>query len=338
MADPTDAAADIERKTLPHPLPFSLKCDGPPAPDAPCTTLFDALGVIQRLYHEGMGTTPGKASAEPPPFFVTSGSGPAKKGTKPIALFTAKTQVVPGGILQVTESIAYPTPQGMTSMSRAKVSEIFDGVFITDLLKASTCGNGAALIKRLGEYSYQELDEMRFAFAAIFDLVERGNVFEADGKLTGLAKRDLKKNCKAALCGGADEVEPAASGATEAPKKGGSSSTPSASAAAPAASGGKKGGLPQPAKLGAEERQMKAILLQECGVQWPHTPPEKSAQFVVEQDPDQPKHKPLFRAAVTLVPLKKMVVKGEWCRTRKDAENSAAEAALRQLHSGAKPK
>jgi hypothetical protein len=76
---------------------------------------------------------------------------------------------------------------------------------------------------------------------------------------------------------------------------------------------------------------MKAILEDECVARWPHTPAKKSASVELEQDPNQPRHKPLYKGIVTLMYCGNTKIEGPWMGNKKDAEDAAAELALRRL-------
>lgn len=216
--------------------------------------------------------------------------------------FTTKTKIVPGDVLTIVDTLTYPTPRGMHTLSRARVEQVFDRRYLLELEESAT----------LRLYSYTELDQLRFAFVAMMDLVEGGKVFDKDGQLTGLAKRDIKKNCSEKSV---SEKE------------------------VPVVAAPSSGGVPP---RGSVQKFLRGILEDECTAKWPHTPVAKSCVFSVDQDPTQPRHKPRFQATVELPLLggKGSVARfqGVWMGNRRDAENSAAESALKMLHAAGKKK
>ena len=201
--------------------------------------------------------------------------------------FQYSTKVVPGTILKTVQQLSYPTPKGIQQITRAKVETVFHKVFLAELEPADV----------LAHYSYLELDQTRFAFAAVQELIQAGKVFDSEGQLTGLAKRDLKKNCAPST---AAEEKPAASTET----------TPSIS----------------------EQRYLLAVLQEECKSRWPYTPTSKSCVVTVEQSPKVPKVRPTWRAVIQLTAINRTFESG-WLPIKKDAETAAADAALRFLHS-----
>lgn len=201
--------------------------------------------------------------------------------------FQYSTKVVPGAILKTVQQLSYPTPKGLQQISRAKVEAIFHKVYLAELEPAEV----------LSHYSYVELDQTRFAFAAVQELIQAGKVFDSEGQLTGLAKRDLKKNCATVSSTAAEQAPPLAA------------TTPSIS----------------------EQRYLLAVLQEECKVRWPYTPTSKSCVVTAEQSPRIPKQRTTFRALIQLTSLNRTFESG-WHPIKKDAENAAADAALRFLH------
>lgn len=212
-------------------------------------------------------------------------------------------------------------------------------------------------------FTYLQLDQLRFSFAAVKELLEDSKTFNRnDGSLSLLAKRDIKKNnlsspfCLFPKAGAAGEAE----GAGE------------RGAAAPPSDSGKPGKkasnvITGPRKELVEERRdiaqkrfLKADLEEECQRRWPHTPLAKSLIVVFEERPEgelsteeirtmgldekkiqvrkaQHKRGQLFYLGVVELPL--LNKKGGAARfkasrlwsTKKDAESAAAEAALTAL-------
>lgn len=288
MASSSGASAPTtEKDTFRYPLPLGEQF----------VTLPNSLSWIRGLY-EDAGRIKKARDAAPP-----SGSSlPDDELLK--SWFTHKTKVVPGDVLTLVESITYPSPRGMLTVGRARVESVFDRRYLLEMEESDV----------LKLYSYVELDQMRFAFVAMMDLVDAGKVFGPDGQLTGLAKRDIKKNC------GEKSEAAAASSAASGPSSSG--------ATAPAAAA--------PGKKPVVQKFLRGVLEDECALRWPHTPVAKSCLFQVAQDPAQPRNKPLFQATVELPLYNKRSFKGEWVGNKRDAESSAADVALRSLVSGQK--
>ncbi|CUG94064.1 dsRNA-binding protein, putative [Bodo saltans] len=288
------AATTAEKDTFRYPLPLGDQN----------VTLPNSLSWIRGLYEDAGRIKKSRETAAAAP---TGSSLPDDELLK--SWFTHKTKVVPGDVLTLVESITFPTPKGMQTVGRPRVEFVFDRRYLLEMEESDV----------LKLYSYIELDQMRFAYVAMMDLVDAGKVFGPDGQLTGLAKRDIKKNCGEK---------------SEAPLPASSSTAPAASAivassgAAPSAGGAKK-----PA---AVQKFLRGVLEDECILRWPHTPVAKSCIFKVEQDPSQPRNKPLFQATVELTLYNKRSFKGEWVSNKRDAESSAADIALRALVSGQK--
>jgi hypothetical protein len=259
----------------------------------------NALASVQWIYNEcGLSTLPYSGGGKKASASSSSGSGAHE------AWFTFSDLVIAGGMLKLAQTMSYPSPKGFTTITRARVDDIFDKRYLIEYEDRS----------ELAKFTYLELDMVRFAFVAIMDLASSGKVFnKADGSLTPLAKRDIRKNCikderdceSALVCAKSSSASSSAAGAA------------SSSSAVPAA---------------AVQKHVRGILEDECQARWPHTPVTKSCIFTVEKDPAQPKHKPLFQALVEIAPLKKSF-KGSWVGNKRDAENSAAEVAIRALHS-----
>jgi hypothetical protein len=236
--------------------------------------------------------------------------------------FTYSAHHFPGGIFKLVETLSYPTPQGVKTISRAGVDDQLQKAgrpFVTDLLP----DRYAVTADQLGGVLCTTVDEARFALVAMTDLIVERKIFNPDGTLTGLAKRDLKKNCVA--------VSAAASAPTAA-----SSAAPAATAAPSA--GGRRGGGPvvnglatSVAATGVEvEKNTRGILVEKCVALYPYIPADKQLSFAIEQDPTAPRHKPRYKATVTITGLKgkQTTFVGEWCGTKRDAEITACSAAL----------
>jgi len=258
--------------------------------------------------------------------------------------FVYTPQHVPGGVvMQKVSQLTYLTPNGPKQVTRTQVEATLRDAkrsFITDLLEGSSVdpgdaadedgsgddGAGSSLqymrvdaAEALRGYTYQELDEMRFALVAAADLVQR-NVFDAEGRISGLAKRDLKKHFPSLEESAADAKKPK-------PKI-------SAAEAASVPASSKKGKTPgvitaptPAAQVDKPQKNLKPLLFDQCQTLWPYTPPDKSAVFATENDPARPRHKPLYRCTVSVAAIKRKF-EGEWMPTKRDAENAAAEKAL----------
>lgn len=267
-------------------------------------------------------------------------------------LFSYSTHHFPGGLFRLVESLTYPTPSGLKILTRAGVEATLrqaERLWVMDLLPtplnagdttaasptADSAGSGeaaaaASVISRAGDAQAQidaarrelaaisctTMDEARFAFLAMCDLIIERKCFYADGTLTGLAKRDLKKNCgPSASMSGSDSTS-AAVAAPAASAKGSASASP--------------GGATSGSAAVEVEKNTKGILLTKCESLWPYVPPDKAFTTVIENDPTAPRHKQRFKATVTLVAMKgkQTSFTGDWCATKRDAEMSACSAAL----------
>ena len=302
--------------------------------------------------------------------------------------FTYTDRVIPGGMMRLVETIRYPSPKGWQTTTAARVAQLFDRRFLVEFEDRQV----------IAQFTYTELDELRFAYAAIFDLVTGGQeaiaktsvsaaaleaiggavasaasassasasasaaataaaaasaspsfyaaqtlqaannskVFENMWGLQGLARRDIKKNCEASSSSAAAD-----GGAS-------SSNNNNAAAAAVVVAGKQKAGVAKGGtgssglvrtdaskerpKLAAEKKHAKALLEDECVKLWPHTPPSKAAVFTLANDPNQPRHKPLYRATVELSMMNKRKIEGPWMGNKKDAEDGAAEVVLKFLY------
>lgn len=194
-----------------------------------------------------------------------------------------------------------------------------------------------AMFEQLRELPFTELDIARFCLCALWELSER-NVFDPknDGELTQLAKRDLKKALTTAAAAGVGVAGKDSSLAGDSATNSSLSSTATSSVAGGFASSAAGGAaLAGKSVIGTGtaqgqrvQKNLRALLEEECAVAWPHTPVDKAVVFTIINDPEQPRHKPLFKATVEFPLLKKMKVEGEWAPTKRDAENSAADKSL----------
>lgn len=287
------AAPTSDKDTFRYPLPLGDQF----------VTLPNSLSWIQGLYEDAGRVQRSRASLGASEASAAT-AAPLPDDALLRSWFALKTKVVPGDVLTLVESITFPTPKGMQTVGRARVESVFDRRYMLEMEESAV----------LKLYSYVELDQMRFAYVAMMDLVDAGKVFGPDGLLTGLAKRDIKKNC-------AEKNEAASS--SQAP-----SASPPTAVASNHISAAKR-----PA---AAQKFLRGVLEDDCASRWPHTPVNKSCIFKVEQDPNQPRHKPLFQATVELPLYNKRSFKGEWVANKRDAESSAADAALRALIAGQK--
>lgn len=188
-----------------------------------------------------------------------------------------------------------------------------------------------AMFEQLKELPYTELDVARFCLCALWELTEKGIFDKATGELTPLAKRDMKKALSEAANGGKSQIDENNSASA--------SASTSSNVAAVTTTGSNSGGASVSSSSSSvigqgtfngprTQKNLRALLEEECAVAWPHTPVDKAVVFTILQDPNQPRHKPLFKATVEFPLLKKMKVEGDWAPTKRDAENSAADKTL----------
>ncbi|KAG8348022.1 hypothetical protein ERJ75_000927700 [Trypanosoma vivax] len=263
--------------------------------------------------------------------------------------FTQDSRVVPNGaLLHTVQSFRIPTPHGPRVITRALV-ESPRKYFC--LLQPDR-GGGHFLSRYedeqlLGRCSYIELDRLRFAWVAVRELVsESKTVNQTDGSLTGLSLRDIRKN----NCLSNDSVQEndgkekskAVTHSTAAtvcdapvPKR----ARPHCNVIAGPTPGER---LAREAQIG--RRYMSDLLRDECAARWPYTPVEKSVVFTFEERHAEiaggrpgRKGPRMYLAAVELPLLKKKnsgpseFKATTWYATKRDAENAAAEVALRAL-------
>lgn len=137
--------------------------------------------------------------------------------------FEEKQRLIPphAMVYRQVQLFHFPTPKGARSVSRAKVEGEEEPPRPSFLhAKMAPSASAAAVVNppgvfclwpghnqfllhyesasKLRRFSYIELDQLRFAFVALKEyLLEEYRIFNLhDGTLTGLAKRDIKKNCR----------------------------------------------------------------------------------------------------------------------------------------------
>ncbi|RNF16977.1 uncharacterized protein Tco025E_04988 [Trypanosoma conorhini] len=275
--------------------------------------------------------------------------------------FTRESRVIPNGaILYTVQAFRFPTPRGPRSITRALV-EAPDKYF-SPLQEDKGGGHFLCRYEErrlLRCCTYLQLDQLRFAWVAVKELLEEHKAVQrTDGSLTGLARRDIKKNnanVNDTASGGANGAGgPTTTTAVAVGTSAGTATAAAAAAALPPTLMRK----PHPSSniiVGPtaearktreglrEKKYMSDLLREECAERWPHTPVQKSVIFTVEEQQLEAqggrkgrKGPRTYLATVELPLLNKKggaaVFKGaQWCTTRKDAENAAAEAALRAL-------
>ena len=268
----------------------------------------NAMSSIQWLYTEcGIPPLSGSSGSKKSQLSA-AGPATAQSSTYESAWFTFSDLVIAGGMLKLVQTITFPSPKGFATITRARIDDVFDRRYLVEYEAAA----------ELSKFSYLELDMCRFAFVALLDLFNARCFAKADGSIMPLAKRDIRKNCL--------KDPPPSSSSTETCHDG--KSAPGAASPGAAAA--------VVVSAASVQKHVRGILEDECAARWPHTPVSKSVVFTVEKDPAQPKHKPLFQATVEIMPLKKSF-KGAWVGNKRDAENAAAEVAIRTLHT-MKPK
>ncbi|KAG5482689.1 hypothetical protein CUR178_06726 [Leishmania enriettii] len=152
---------------------------------------------------------------------------------------------------------------------------------------------------KLRHFTYLQLDQLRFAWVAVKELLEENKVFNLnDGSLTGFAKRDLKKNNAASPFCLTSSAQAAAAVESAATSNGGAGGS-SGSSSAVVGRGGGNARLHQgtsgnvitaPSREAMDEKkrmqQMRFLreeLEHECQCRWPYTPVAKSCIFSVEE-------------------------------------------------------
>lgn len=78
--------------------------------------------------------------------------------------FKYHDRVIPGGVMKLVESILIPTPKGWTTVTAARVNQLFDRRYLIEFESKEV----------LSQFTYTELDELRFAYAAVLDLITGG--------------------------------------------------------------------------------------------------------------------------------------------------------------------
>ena len=230
------------------------------------------------------------------------------------------------------ESFTLPTPKGPKVITRSKVEGDYRATHAAAHAPSTPGAAGATTMttvtnstayfsllaghnqfllyyeekEKLRYFNYLQLDQLRFAWVAVKELIEDTKVFNMnDGSLTGLAKRDVKKNNTASpFC-----LSPAAaaSNGVSSNGAGGNSRSNTSSNGAGGSSGsgpavGRGGGNAQmhqgtsgnvitaPNKEVLEEKKrmqqlrfLREELEKECERRWPYTPVAKSCLFTVEE-------------------------------------------------------
>ncbi|CBZ25079.1 conserved hypothetical protein [Leishmania mexicana MHOM/GT/2001/U1103] len=218
------------------------------------------------------------------------------------------------------ESFTLPTPKGPKVITRSKVEGDYRAIHQPSHAPTSLGAAGATTkttvtnstayfsllpghnqfllyyedCEKLRHFTYLQLDQLRFSWVAIKELLEESKVFNLnDGSLTGLAKRDLQKNNAASPFCLASSAQAATATETSASNDNGSSG------GAVIGRGGGNARLHQgtsgnvitaPSKEAAEAKkriqQMRFLreeLEQECQRRWPYTPVSKSCIFSLEE-------------------------------------------------------
>ncbi|KPI88392.1 hypothetical protein ABL78_2511 [Leptomonas seymouri] len=222
------------------------------------------------------------------------------------------------------ESFTLPTPKGPKVITRSKVEGDYRATHTASHAPAAPGAAGAttkttvtnstayfSLLaghnhfltyyeerEKLRYFNYLQLDQLRFAWVAVKELMEDSKVFNLnDGSLTGFAKRDLKRNNLASpFC-----LAPAAQAAANEAQQGSDSNSGGAGGSSGPAVG--RGGgnarlhqgtsgnvITAPNKNVLEEKkrmqQMRFLreeLEKECERRWPYAPVAKSCIFTVEE-------------------------------------------------------
>ena len=264
---------------------------------------------------------------------------------------TTTSQHIPHGQMKRISVFRYLHPNGVKILSAEGVSSTLKAAsmpFVTDLITRANKNNNnnkkdkekaaaassnenknnnnnnnteddeeIAMFEQLKELPYTELDLARFCLCALWELAEKGIFDKNTGELTPLAKRDMKKALSDAGNNSAATSSTASTNINSAAASGAAAATNSKAVIGTGSRGGAK-----------TQKNLRALLEEECSVSWPHTPVDKAVIFTIVNDPAQPRHKPLFKATVEFPLLKKMKVEGEWAPTKRDAENSAADKSL----------
>ncbi|AAZ11311.1 hypothetical protein, conserved [Trypanosoma brucei brucei TREU927] len=278
--------------------------------------------------------------------------------------FTVESKVVPNGsMLRSVQTFRYPTPRGPRTITRALVEA--PNKYFSPLHAAKGGGHFLCCYEDrelLRHFTYLELDQLRFAWVAGKELVaEHKAVHQTDGTLTGLARRDIKNNNSGTAAeNGEGNVTNSRAGQgcygngnnnnnnNDNVAAGNGATAPPPVVRRPHPSSNVITGPSQELRKAREEKQekkyMSDLLRDECTTRWPHTPVHKSVIFSLEEQQAEtvggrPGRKgPRMYLATVELPLLNGKKGGtasfkaqQWCTTKKDAENAAAEVALRAL-------
>lgn len=226
------------------------------------------------------------------------------------SFFEEKSRRVPQSEQQYrsTKSMQIPTPKGAKLITREKV-EGNESPARPDFLRVSATaaadankelgyfclwpGHDHFLVhyedpkEKLRHFTYVQLDRLRFAYVAMKELLDGdGKVFHRhDGSITGLASRDIKKNCKKE--GTSDKGDQTiASPTIPTVGRGGGN------ARLHHGTSGNVITAPSTAVVEAKkEAQQKRFLRDElqnlCLARWPHTPIQKSCVFTIADQRQQ---------------------------------------------------
>lgn len=241
--------------------------------------------------------------------------------------FVEASKMVPqhSALYYYTESFAVPTPRGPKTITRSKVegdyravhqpshapSQLGGGSTTATTVTNSTAyfsllpGHNHFLLyyeeqEKLRHFNYLQLDQLRFAWIAVRELMDENKVFNLnDGSLSGLARRDLKRNnSDSPFCLHA----PLPSSAADQAAGGGGGTAAAADASRANRVVGRGGGnarlhqgtsgnvITAPSKELLDEKKkmqqkafLKGDLEAECVRRWPYTPAEKSLIFTYEE-------------------------------------------------------
>lgn len=243
--------------------------------------------------------------------------------------FTESSKLIPQhtDLYYTIESLTLPTPKGPKVITRSKVEGDYRAQHTASHAPATpgaagattrtTVTNSTAYFSllaghnqfllyyedkaKLAHCNYLQLDQLRFAWVAVKELLEDHKVFNLnDGSLSGLARRDVKKNNAQSPFCLAPAAQAAAAAADTVASGGKDASNPnSSSSGAVVGRGGGNARLHQgtsgnvitaPSKDVIEEKkrmaQMRFVreeLEKECERRWPFTPVAKSCIFTVDE-------------------------------------------------------
>ncbi|KAG5509089.1 hypothetical protein JKF63_06097 [Porcisia hertigi] len=222
------------------------------------------------------------------------------------------------------ESLTVPTPKGPKVVTRSKVEGDYRATHqpshapsapgVAGSTTKTTVTNSSVYFsllpghnhfllyyegpEKLQHFTYLQLDQLRFAWVAVKELIEENKVYHlTDGSITGLARRDLKKNNATSPFCCTPSAQAAA--ASESASSSNNNGAGSGSGVAVVGRGGGNARLHQgtsgnvitaPSKETMEEKkrmqQMRFLreeLEQECQRRWPYTPVAKSCIFSVDE-------------------------------------------------------